>query len=116
MIEQPEDMDVNNDGNANGNIDEPARADDDDDVPDRVDAGPAAGAVEEVEEIEEIADEWHDAGIDELARRHSDEVLNAVRADGVNLQPVDAKRLAFFANVIFRLDRYRATGQEDQVL
>ena len=111
MPAPPVNIDDVNDGNANANANEPGvAADNDDAVPDRVVAGPVVeAAVEEVGEMD--ADE-----VDALARRHSDEVLAAVRADGVELHAVDANRLTLFSNLVFRLDRYRATGRHDQVL
>ena len=79
---------------------------DDDDIPDRVDAGPA------VAPVEDDPDDW----LGPLARQHSDEVIEAVNTDGVVLSHIDKVRLQFFSNLVYRMDNYRTTGDKDQVL
>ena len=79
--------------------------DNDDDVPDRVNAGPVAPK-------EGDSDDW----LGPLARQHSDEIIDAVATDGVVLSHVDEARLKFFSNLVYRMDNYRTTGDKDQVL
>ena len=108
-------MNINNvdDGNADNNAGEPERAVEDADVPDRVIAGPIEPVGDEI-----IADAVAVGAqeLDDLARRHSDEIVSAVKADKVRLNHVEVRRLEFFANVVYRLDRYRTTAGHDQVL
>ena len=107
------------DGNADNNVGEPERAVEDADVPDRVVAGPIDPAIDGANAIyaaaaAAVAKEKEE--LDVLARRHSDEIVAAVKADKVRLNHVEVRRLEFFANVVFRLDRYRTTSRHDQVL
>ena len=111
-------MNINpvNDGNADNNIGEPNRAVEDADVPDRVIAGPIEPAEDDVADAAAGLAAQEKEELDDLARRHSDEVVAAVKADQVRLNHVEVRRLEFFANVVYRLDRYRTTSQPDQVL